>query len=251
MRFVFLFFVIVILASCDSENASDCIQTSGAITQQEIDVDRFNKIMVFNRVQLILTEGRRQRVILETGDNLRNEVFVRVEDSILKVSDRNVCNYTRDYGITKVYVTAPVDTLEVRNSSGLPVENIGKIKHRKMVLISEDPNQLDVFHIDGDFNLKNLDLGFLEIRANGLSTFRLEGKAFSFFIGAQDGDVRVESENFLADRVSVIHRSTNKLIVNPRLALSGIIFGLGDVISKNRPAFVNVEERFKGRLIFE
>ena len=103
------------------------------------DVDDFNSIIVWDRVKLVLVEGPDKRVMVRSGKNLFNEIRVRVEDSILKVSDRNSCNFVRDFDEgTTVYVTAPVDTLNIRNSSGLTVENIGRITNVRLVLTSED-----------------------------------------------------------------------------------------------------------------
>lgn len=242
----------MILTGCDSENAPDCFQSSGDMIEEVYDVDDFNKIIVWDRVKLVLVEGPEKRVMVRTGENLFNEIRVRVEDSILKVSDRNSCNFVReiDEGTT-VFVTAPVDTLEVRNSSGLTVENIGRITNKKLVLISEDPLENDEFHIDGDFNLENIQVSSLVVTANGLSTFRLKGTARSATYGLQDGDVRVEAGDLITDNVNLFHRSTNKLIIYPTETLRGRIVSLGDVISKNRPPVVSVNELYTGKLIFE
>ena len=66
-----------------------------------------------------------------------------------------------------------------------------------------------------------------------------------------DGDVRVEAGDLLVDRITFIHRGTNKMIVHPISVLNGSIRGIGDVIAKNEPPVVNVEELFRGRLIFD
>jgi hypothetical protein len=250
-NFVFILLTILFFG-CNSENAPDCFQTAGDLVEEVYDVEDFNKIIVWDRVKLVLVEGSEKRVMVRSGSNLFNEVFVRVEDSILKVSDRNSCNFVRDIDEgTTVYVTAPVDTLQIRNSSGLTVENIGRIKNFKIVLISEDRFEEDEFHIDGDFNLNNIDVSVVDILANGLSTFRLQGVARSVSYILPDGDVRVEAENLISDKVYIRHRSTNKIIVYPVERISGIIQGIGNVISKNRPPFVDVEELYTGRLIFE
>ena len=96
--------IIVLLFSCNSENAGDCFQTAGNIIQQELALDTFDKILVNRDVELIVKEGSTQKVIIETGKNLLNDVEVIVVDSKLILSDNNSCNYVRDYGITKVYV---------------------------------------------------------------------------------------------------------------------------------------------------
>ncbi len=250
-KLFYIFGIVLLLAGCNAQNAWDCFQSTGDIVEESYNVEAFNQIIVWNRVQLILVDGNEQKVTVETGENLLNEVRVRVEDSILKVSDRNSCNYTRDYGVTKVYVTAPVDTLIIRNSSGLTVENIGEIRHSKLRLFSVDPRQEDIFHIDGDFNLKNINIGSISIESNGLAKFYLQGEARSANISLRDGDTRVEAENLILKNVNFFHRSTNKLIVFPTETLRGTIIGLGDVIAKNRPPVVQVEELNTGRLIFE
>ena len=240
----------LLFLGCDLEDAPDCIQSEGEIIQQEFDVAGFKKIIVWNRVKLIISDGPEQRVMVETGQNLMEEVRVRVEDSILKVSDRNSCNFVRNYGVTKVYVTAP-NIEEIRNSSGETVENIGPIRWNKLALLSEDREAEDEFHIDGDFDLYGLDIVQLAVLANGISTFRLKGKTNSANFGIFDGDVRIEAGELEANGVFLFHRGTNKMIVNPQQVIRGRIVGLGDVISKNQPPIVEVEELFRGRLIFE
>jgi hypothetical protein len=243
--------IIVLFLGCNSENAPDCFQASGEIVQESFnDLDAFKRILVFNRVKLYISQGDTLSVVVETGENLLNEIKVRVEDSILKVSNGNSCNYVREYGITKVYVTAP-EIDEIRNSSGLAVEDIGLIRFNDLALISEDPEVLDILHSDGDFIMDELDVNILRIRANGLSNFFLKGRANSGVFNAADSDVRVEAGELLIQNLRFFHRSTNKMIVNPQKSLIGRIMSLGDVISKTRPPVVNVEELNRGRLIFE
>ena len=236
---------------CDSDNAWDCFQTSGPIVQRTFNVDKFKKIIIWNRVQLIVSSGPQQSVVVESGENLMNEVLVRVEDSILKVSDRNSCNYTRDYGITRVYVTSPVDSIEIRSSSGLPVIGQGTITFKKLTLLSEDREQEGEFHTDGDFYFEDLDVTQLIIFANGTSKFFLGGRTNSANIGLYDGDCRIEAPNLEIKNLYLFHRSTNKMIVAPTNLIQGRIVGLGDVICLTQPPIVNVEEEFTGRLIFQ
>lgn len=242
---------ITMMSGCDSENAWDCFQSSGDIVQQEFDLEQFNKIIIWNRVQLFVNYGPEQKVVIESGENLFNEVLVRVEDSILKVSDRNSCNYSREYGITKVFVTTGVDSLEIRNSSGLPVVGQGEINFKKLTLVSEDREQEGEFHIDGDFIFENLNVTQLVVSANGLSKFYLKGKTNSANLGLFDGDARIEAADLEIKFLYLFHRSTNKMIVNPINLIQGQIVGLGDVISLNHPPIVNVEELFTGKLIFQ
>jgi hypothetical protein len=248
-KLILLFTIPALFWACDSENAWDCIQDSGELVQQEYDVDLFKKIQVWERVQLIVQQGNKQTVRVQTGSNLINEVQVVVEDSTLKISDRNSCNLVRDYAITKVFVSSP-DIREIRNSSGFTVESIGTLGFNELSLISNDPELLEVYHHDGDFDL-DLDVVLLRVQSNGLSRFFLRGRAQYLGIRFDDGDPRLEASDLLVNNVNVYQRSTNKIIINPQLSIKGEIRGLGDIIALNRPPVVEVEEFFRGRLIFQ
>ncbi|NNC49050.1 MAG: DUF2807 domain-containing protein, partial [Flaviramulus sp.] len=98
---LYIVFLILIFA-CDSENAGDCFQKEGTIIQQEIIVANFDKIFVNRDIELIIEEGPTQKVVIETGKNLINDVSAAVANGELTLTDNNTCNYVRDYGITKV-----------------------------------------------------------------------------------------------------------------------------------------------------
>ena len=239
----------VVFSSCDSKSTLDCFQSTGDLVQEDFNVAPFKRIQVWERVQLFVSSGETQSVRVETGENLMNEIKVKVQDSILTISDLNSCNFTRDYAVTKVYVTAP-KLEQIRNSSGFTVESIGALQYPYLDLVSTDRVTEGVYHRDGDFRL-NLDTDWININANGLSRFFLTGRTGGGFFGMWDGDVRVEAADLDIKRVLFFHRSTNKLIVSPVNDLIGEIRGVGDVISIGRPRIVEVEEFYTGRLIFE
>jgi Putative auto-transporter adhesin, head GIN domain len=248
---LFLLVLLTTLFSCSTDNLGDCFQNdNGDVVRQEYDVEVFKRIIVFDRVKLYISQGPVQKVVVESPDNLLGEVKVVVEDSILKLKDNNSCNLFRDFETTKVYVTSPnID--KIRNSSGSTVEDIGELRFRRLSLVSEDQLLEDEFHIDGDFRLDELNVGTITVTANGVSTFYLSGKARTAQFGLADGDCRVEAKNLEVEDVAFFHRSTNKIIIKPTRSLRGSIVGIGDVISYNRPPIVEVEELFRGRLIFE
>ena len=64
------------------------------------------------------------------------------------------------------------------------------------------------------------------------------------------GDSRIEAETQIADRVTINHRGSNDILVNPQESLTGVLRGTGDVQSYNRPETVEVEELYNGRMIF-
>ena len=247
MKKIIYILSLMLIVACNSEDALDCFQTEGNIVQQEIVVSSFEKIVVNRDIELIVKEGSDYRVIIETGENLLNDVLVIVVDNELQLTDNNTCNYVRDYGNTKVYVTAPNIT-EIRNSSQYEVSSEGILTFPELSLVSEDFNAPGSFTV-GDFRLQ-INNDKLRVVTNNISSFYMSGTVNSLFVGFYAGAGRFEGENLIAQSVDVFHRGSNDMIVNPQISLTGELRGTGNLISVNQPPTVEVEQFYTGELIF-
>ena len=238
--------IITLFFSCNSKNAGDCFQTAGTIIQQEFTVANFDKILINERIELIIKEGATQKVVVETGENLLNNIDIQVVNNQLITTNNNKCNFVRDYGLTKVYVTSPNIT-KIRNSSEQAVRSNGVLTYPSLKLVAEDfqSNYLNV----GDFYL-SVNNTQLTITSNGISNFYIDGQTTNLNVGFYAGDSRFEGKNLIATNVKITHKSTNDMLVNPQAKIEGDIFSLGDVIAFTQPAIVNVTEHYQGRLIF-
>ena len=248
MKKYFYLIIIIGITSCNSESALDCFKAAGTIIESEINVAPFSKISVNKKIQLFIKEGADYKVVIETGENIINEIDVLTTDGILYLINNIGCNFVRDYGITKVYVTAP-NIEEIRNNSSLTISSIGVLRYANLTLLSED-YETEEFYTNGDFIL-DLEVENLNITANGFSNFFLTGSAIKANIALYSGNSRVEAADLFIQDLIVFHRSTNKIIVNPQMSIIGEIRSLGDVISKNEPPLIDVTEYYTGRLIFD
>lgn len=238
----FLFF------ACNSEDANDCFQTSGNIIQEEVSVSSFDKILVNRNVELIIKEAPDYKVTIETGENLINDVKAEVIGNQLVLTDNNTCNYVRDYATTKIYVEAP-NLTEIRSSSQYDISSDGTLNYNTLTLYSEDVLGTGEF-TTGDFRL-SLNSENLDIVSNNLSFFYIDGEVETLFVGFYSGAGRFEGRNLVAQNVSVFHRGSNDMVVNPQQSLSGEIKSTGNLISVNEPPIVNVERFYTGALFFE
>lgn len=248
MKKIIFISILLLLFTCDSENANDCFQKTGAIIQKEVVVDVFNKILVNRDIELIIKDGATPKIIIETGENLLNDVTAFVIDGQLILTDNNTCNYVRDYGITKVYVTSPNIT-EIRSSTQYYVRSDGVLTYPNLTILSEDFNVPDTF-TSGNFKLQ-IDNNSLSVVFNNLSNCFVSGQTNSLNITFAAGTSRFEGRNLVAENIQLWNRSSNDMIVNPQQAIKGKITGTGNVIAINKPAVIEVEEVYKGRLIFE
>jgi len=242
------FLVLLINFACTSINAPDCFQASGDITIEEVTVSVFNKITVFENIELILKEGE-QKVEIETGEFLREDVTAFVEDGRLILRDENNCNFVRDYGVTKVYVTAPNIT-EIRSSTSWPIRSDGVLSYSGLTLLSESYGEPEAETTDGEFNLA-LNSNTISIVVNGNSYFKLSGTTNNLSVIIAAGDSRIETEKLISNHVTFNHRGSNDLFIFPQETLNGVLRGPGDVRSFNKPPIVSVETLYTGQLTFE
>lgn len=235
--------------SCNGENANDCFQTEGNTIQKNFTVPFFSEIRIEDDVSLIIRQGPVQTVVIETGVNLLNDIIVLVDEEVLVVKDNNRCNFVRDYGNTKVFVSTP-DLKKIRNSSEFDVRGEGALQFPSLRLVSNTTEGIEDSRKSGDFIL-NLKCEELWVEANGFSGFYLEGFSDKATIAFEDEVPRLEAKNLRVNELRIFQRSANKMIVNPIQSIIGIIKGTGDVICVNRPPIVEVEQIYTGQLLFE
>ncbi|MFL0354252.1 head GIN domain-containing protein [Xanthomarina sp. GH4-25] len=248
MKKTLYIFIIGCLFACDSEDANDCFQKSGNIIQKEVTVGDFEKIYVNRNIELILKDAPETHVLIETGENLMNDVEVVVIDNQLQLIDNNTCNFVRDYEPTKIYVSAPNIT-DIRSSTQFDISSDGVLNYNNLKLFSEDFNSEGAFTM-GDFRLQ-VNSNNLKVTANNLSSFYISGETNKLYVGFFSGTGRFEAANLIAQEVTIYHRGSNDMIVNPQQSLEGELRGTGDVISKNNPPIVEVEQFYTGELIFD
>ena len=241
--------IATVLLSCNGKNVPDCFQNSGAIVQKEFTVAEFSEIIVFERVQLIIKDAPEQKITVETGEYLLDEIVVKVEDGQLILKNENGCNLTRDYGITKIYVSVP-NVRSIRSSTGLPILSDGILNYPDLALVSEDFETEGHYQSNGDFRL-DVNCTNLTVATNNLSHLFLNGTVENLTIGFYSGNSRFEGRNLIAQNISIFQRSSNDMILNPQLTLTGEIRSTGNVIMVNEPPVVDVQTYYTGSLIVE
>ena len=249
MRILIVVCIVIFFFGCNGENVPDCLQNSGDLIREEVELPEFTEITVFENVALVLKQGDVQKVELATGEFMRDEVSASVEGNRLLLKDTNDCNYFREYGLTTIYVTSP-NISEIRSSTGFPVTSDGVLAYGELTLLSESFNNPESETTDGEFDLE-VNTQRLSIVSNGISYFKLVGNTEILSLTVPAGDSRIEAQNLIARSVTLNHRGSNDIFVNPQVALSGTIRGTGDVISVNRPENITVEELYRGRLLFQ
>lgn len=239
-----IFLFLIVLFSCDSENASDCLQTSGSIITKEFTVENFNKINISEGIELIIKEGQETKVTVESGQNLMNGITAEISEGQLFLRNSNGCNWARNYNDTKVYVTTPT-LVNVYSSSQFAVKSDGVLSFPVLSLQSG----MFTNTASGTFELE-VNCNSLTIEDNESTYFKIAGNTQSLNVNFYDGNARFEGSNLIANEVSCFQRSSNDIIVNPINKISGTIYSTGNIVLKNTPPTIEVNQLYRGHLVY-
>jgi len=231
------------------EKPSDCIESTGAIITKEVTVEPFKKIKVYRGIEVIITQGAEYKVEIVAGENFIDNVQVRQEGDKLIFENEASCNWVRTYGTTKILVTTP--TLEeVYSKTDRNISSNGVLTFPYISFIAMDKDgDGESGAGTGDFIL-NINNDYLNIANNNVSRFYLSGQTNTAELNFYFGDGRIEAENLTAQNIKVYHRGSNDMIVKPIQSIIGTMNSTGNIILKNVPPVVDVDELYQGNVIY-
>jgi hypothetical protein len=248
MKKLFLVFsLILVFISC--EKPSECIESTGEMVTRNIPVTAFTKIKVYRGIELIVTQGAEYKVEIQSGSNLIDNIEITQVDNQLILKDNTTCNWLRDYGQTKVYITAP-NLEEIYSKTDRNISSNGVLTFPTFRLYALDKNgDFDNAAGTGDFYI-NVNNNQLIIETNTVSRFFISGSTNDAVLDFWAGDSRIDASNLIAQTIEVYHRGSNDMIVKPIQSITGKMVSTGDIILKNNPPIVDVQQLYMGHVIY-
>jgi hypothetical protein len=249
MRKIQLLTTLLLLFFLSCEKPSECVDSLGTIITKDIPVTSFTRIEVKTGIELVITQGENYAVKVVTGENLIGNIEVSQEGNTLYLSDNTTCNWVRDYGTTTVYVTAP-NLEDIYSKTDRTIRSNGTLTYPIFRLFSLDTDGDGQEGAGtGDFYIA-INNSQLVIENNNVSRFFIAGNTDELLLNFYFGDGRFEGENLIAKKAKVYHRGSNDMIVKPTESITGKIVSIGDVILKNNPPIIEVEELYQGQVIY-
>lgn len=245
-KYFVLFCWSLVFTSC--EKPSDCVESTGAIITKEIPVSAFNRIEVLQGIEVIITQGPEYNVQVQTGENLMDNIEIIQNGTVLSLKDISTCNWVRDFGQTKVYITAP-NLEEIYSKTDRNISSNGILTYpilRLIALDSEGDGREGAGTGDFFIEINNYQL---VIQNNNVSRFYVSGQTSEAILDFYAGDGRIEATDLTVQTIKVFHRGSNDMIVKPIQSIIGKIVSTGDIILKNNPPIINVEQLYQGQLI--
>lgn len=224
--------------------SEDCFKNAGSTVVMELPIVDFDKIRVHSGIALVVKEGVDFKVKIEAGENIIGNIDVQKQGDFLIVKDQSTCNWTRDYKAATVYVTTP-NLIEIHSKTEQDIRSDGILSFPILRLFSLDGSGESG---TGDFYL-TLNNGQTVVESNYIANFYLNGYSNELLLNFYFGDGRFYGENLEVENIKVFHRGSNDMIIKPIQSVTGKIESTGNVILKNNPPIIDVQQLFTGILI--
>jgi len=239
------FFLVFI--SC--EKPSQCYESTGDIVTRTVPVNPFTRIKVYRGIAVIITQGPEYKVEIKSGSNLIDNISVDQIDNQLIFKDNTTCNWLRQYGETTIYITTPnLEEIYSKTERNICSNGVLTFPILRIFALDKDGDGENAAGT-GDFNIA-INNNQLVIENNNVSRYYISGFTNEANLNYYAGDGRIDASNLIAQTIKVYHRGTNDMIVNPVQSITGKMVSTGNIILKNNPPIVDVQQLYQGHIIY-
>ncbi len=237
-----MFGISMLLGSCGKDNASDLLQSSGPVKKEQRDISgSFNKVSIYNNVNLVLSQGPTTSIVVEGGSNLLNDITTEVDDDgTLTIRNLNNYNWVRSYD-NKVTVY-----LQAKSIWLIRYETSGDITTTDT--IHEDSLKVEAWGGSGTIKM-TVDCGTsFFIMHYGAMDFNINGRSgVTYFFANSYGPFHCLG--LKSDITFIRNSGTNDCYVNAKDRIGADIRSLGNVYYSGNPPIVDVSLTGSGQLI--
>ena len=240
--FSFMFLVLLIFTSCDSDNP--CFGKSGEHKFKTMQLSSFNEIDIPKGFTVEIIESTESKIEINSYENYLPNLDFKVSNNVLIMTNEMSCSLLHTYEIAKVRIYTP--TLKsIKSRTQLKVSSVGVLTFPELFIITSVEDGASSYF---DLNISN---EVLKIEDNQIGFFMISGKTNWFDVSLFGGNGRVEAQDFKAFDCSIFHRSSNDVFLHVENKLSGTIYTTGNLYLYSKPNEVDVKEIYKGKLIYK
>jgi hypothetical protein len=224
-------FVSVILGSCIFTGS---IEGNGKVVEETRDLGDFDKISVTRGMNVYISQGSNQKVVVKADENLLDVIETSVSDGTLKVS----CNRAiRKAESNKVLVTVPnIDLLRTTAGSNVFAEDTLNLK------------TLEIKSTAGSNIKLVLNAEELNVSAVAGSNVFLNGTSESFNAKANSGS-NVKAGDLRSETCDLKASSGANIWINVQKELSAKVSSGANVFYAGNPESTNIEKSSGGNVI--
>ncbi|MFM2226779.1 MAG: hypothetical protein RL664_122 [Bacteroidota bacterium] len=233
---------LVLLCSCNKENAPDCFKTAGEVQSETRDLGSFTKLELNSNLKYELIDTNFCGIEITGPQNLLPKIDAQLSNGILKIENVNTCNFLRSYEHT-ITVKLYFDSLtNIQNFSTGSVVSMNELKGSKLVIENK--------HANGKIELNlNCDTVYCGSPAGANDSYLYGTVNIAQLYSDAYGIIHAEALD--AKQVFINNSSLQPIYAKARLYAFVQIEDAGDVILHQTPNFYNYVRNGSGELIFE
>lgn len=213
-------------ASCEKGDPTDCFKSTGEEITETRTVSFFNKIVLEDNVNLVLTQSNEYALSVRGGKNVLKKLKTDVENGVLNIKNNNSCNWMRSFE-RELTVFVNVDSLnqiEYRGSGDINCTNA----------ITGDSLLLDIWEGAGTIDMQ------VDVRRNfvyfhiGTANVYYSGNAhLSYLTASSFGPIHAESLKSVFTFIN--NEGSNNCYINTQLRLEATIKNIGNIYYTGHP----------------
>ncbi len=236
---LYIALILLLYISCNSEEAFDCVKTSGDLdTLMITDFPDFRELLIHNNIELEIIEDEIEYFELIYGRNLLPQLMMEYESDSLSFFNNNFCNWTRDFKKPLIKWHTTKNEIVIRSLSSGNIFNIDTLKMDVVIVAEDYSNKIDLIVN----NKKTL------LASNSISNFTFSGMSDRLIVNSYFSDSQFNLGELQVLRAEILQRGYNDIIVNPTDSLVGSIENAGRILYYGNPG-IKVEVRNGGELI--
>jgi hypothetical protein len=197
MKNIAIGFFILSLFSCRKENRTDCFKGNGKETMQSRTVEAFKEIHVLDNFEVEVIQSAEQRIEVQCGEHVIDNIGTTVKDSILTISNNNHCNFVRGYKrVFTVRIFTPRIVYILNDGVGA-------------ILVNENFTQDSIsvkINSSGDFRLRG-SYRIIKTVTNGNGDMYVSGKTDQIFVFT-NGTNYVNTKELIVKSYMLVHTLT-------------------------------------------
>ena len=231
---------VVCFSGCNREQLDDCYTRTGPETTEVRQVEDFQRIRLYDNINLVLVPGNQAAVEVKCGENLLEAIKTEVTDGTLTLRNTMKCNWVRNYD-REITVTATVPHLvELRYEGSGDVTTAGQLRL--------DSLQLSIWGGAGSFTL-DVDIPILRLAEHyGTADITVKGKALITTIFANSFGP-FYCNDLISNIVYIRNNGSNHCYVHALHVLEAEITSTGDIYFTGNPYEVKSKITGSGKLI--
>lgn len=227
MKQIVLMICLLSLGSCEREQWDDCFSSAGEENRQVRSLNDFDRVEISDNftINLIQDSSREPYVEIAGPAYLLEGIQTEVNNGILTIGNRNICNFVRTYDVS-FQLTINIRELKSITAIGNSViRSADTLILKRLDLTQSATNEFDLILKANRVNIQTIDAG----------VFRLRGRA-----GTLNGSIERVSEldarDLTCDEVLMDSHTPLDIFINGQKVVFVKIFNSGNIYYKMSPS---------------